>query len=108
MKKHVLNKKKVVQKLADEKKTQKSENKSNFLKKLNIYMYKQLLTMKEKNEKPFSNGRERIKIGIMILVVLILKDEPETLEYVLMFLDSVLNLIIDKISKNSEDSKTNN
>lgn len=38
MKKHVLNKKKVVQKLADEKKTQKNENKSNFLKKLNIYI----------------------------------------------------------------------
>ena len=95
--------------LVGEKKLQKRKNKSNFSKKRNIYKYKHLkMKKKNQNEKPFSNGKSGIKIVITFLIVVTFRNEPETLEYILLFLDSILNLILDNIGKKSDDSKTNN
>ena len=95
--------------LAKKKRLKKNENKSNFFKKRNIYKYKTLnMKRKKQNEKPFSNGKSGIKIVITFLIVMIFKDNPETLEYILLFSDSILNLILDNIGKKSDDSKTNN
>ncbi len=71
-------------------------------------MYKPLIMeQKNKNEKPFSNGKTLIKIVVMVLVVLIFRNNPEVLDYILIFLESILDLILNSVSKKSNDSKTN-
>lgn len=65
------------------------------------------MKQEQQNEKPFSNGKSGIKIAITFLTVWIFRNEPETLNYILLFLDSILNLILDNIGKKSDDSKTN-
>ena len=95
--------------LAKKKRLKKNENKSNFLKIGNIYKYKTLnMKRKKQNEKPFTNGKNVIKIVMTFLMVVMFKNDPETLGNILLFLGSILDLILDNIGQKSDDSKTNN
>lgn len=99
--------KKAVKKLARKKRLQKSEKKSNFLKKRNIYMYNTLI-MKEKkqNENPFSYGKTVIQTVVTITLGYVLNDNFGTPDYVLPILNLVTDIFIDWVSKKVNNDKT--
>ena len=61
-----------------------------------------------KNPKPFTKGKVVVKTLITLLVFTFLNDKMEMLDYLLPILKSVIDITVDWITENGNNSKTNN
>lgn len=66
--------------------------------------------MKEKNEnpKPFTKGKDVVKTLITLLLITILNDTVEMIDYLLPILKSLVDITVDWITQKRNNSKTKN
>lgn len=66
--------------------------------------------MKEKNEnpKPFTKGKVVVKTLITLLLITVLNDTVEMIDYLLPILKSLVDFTVDWITQQRNNSKTKN
>lgn len=66
------------------------------------------MTEKNKNPKPFTKGKVVVKTLITLLIITVLNDTVEIIDYLLPILKSLVDFTVDWITQQRNNSKTKN